>query len=222
MKRGVERRHRWWIAVLLLAALAVAPAALADKPVADTVYDGQYPATQANGSWGAIPVQFEVSGDGRQVREIVDLVTMCAPASRITLEPAAIRNGSFRSFTSLPDYQVEITGTFEADGKAKGEGILNTVDVTGAPCRVVGHWDAKALPKGTDLCPGISNTAPDVTVTDMTCHQAAEAYQAGLDDKANPDPNAFETPGFDCRSGKDDPVVRYVCTDGKKVFRIPG
>jgi hypothetical protein len=201
------------------------PVAVAHDPVAGTVYDGQFPASQANGNWSDVPVQFVVSSNGRVVSDIADAVAVCAPPPSVKIDAAVVHHGEFESHTDLSDYHVTISGRFESGGRASGTGVLFTSDVTGQPCRIEGHWTASALPAGTRLCPSIpTHTVTSVTVTGMTCAEAAAAYQAGIDmASAVPNPTGletFQTPGFTCAQ-QGDPTVKTLCRAGKRIFRLP-
>ena len=185
--------------------------------VTGTVYDGVYADTQ--NSWSAVQVQFEVT-PGDRIINIAPAVAFCAPTQSFPLAGADVRNDKFISYTSpAPHYSVTITGTFESDGKAKGTGTLRAETIQDQPCTEEADWTAAALPKGTELCFSVD---PDflvkTTVTNMTCGEAFVAVAHGSTGSGGLD---FSTPGWDCTSGTHDPVARYVCTQGAKIFRLP-
>ncbi len=207
---------------LVFAAMAVAAANNANV-VKNTVYDGEYGESQND--WSRLQVQFEVTSGG-EVTNMAGAVAICAPTPPVALARAKIKRDEFTSRTSLgSDFHVTITGQFEKHAHAKGTGTLRTSTILGDPCVETGHWTAKALPQGTELCPKVD---PDfvvkTSVTNMSCAKAALAYAAGLREaqKNGSNPNApFESPGYVCNAPDDDPVPQTICTRGKEVFRLP-
>ena len=211
------------VAAALLPLALIGPAAGVAVPhgdaflVTDTVYDGAYPDTQ--NSWSAVQVQFEVTR-GDRITNIAPAAAFCAPTESFPLADADVRNDKFSSYTSpAPHYSVTITGTFESDGKAKGTGALRAETIQDQPCTEEADWTADALPKGTELCFSVD---PDflvkTTVTNMTCGEAFVAVAHGSSSAGG---GAFSTPGWECTSNTHDPVARYVCTQGAKIFRLP-
>ena len=215
------------IAVAVMAVLFplsfVGPAAWAEAPHGDTylvtgtVYDGAYPVTQ--NAWSAVGVQFAVT-PGDRVVNIAPAAAFCAPTQSFPLAGADVRDDTFSSYTSpAPHYSVTMTGIFERDGKAKGTGALRAETIQDQPCTEEADWTADALPKGTELCfsvePGLLF---HTTVTNMTC---GEAYVAWNEGSTSSNGISFSTPGWDCGSGSHDPVVRNICTQGDKTFRLP-
>lgn len=171
-----------------------------------------------------VQVQFAVSA-GDQVTEIAPAAAFCAPPGQFKYPSTKIENDAFTEEAALPgDFHVTITGHFEKGGHAKGEGVLRSVTIEGEPCREVGHWKAKALPKGTRLCPAVEpDLVVDATATRMTCAKAKLAYNADVREaNKNMDPNApFDSPGYTCTQPSDDPDVRTLCTRGAETFRLP-
>ena len=211
------------VTAMLLPLFSVGAAASAEAPhgdtylVTDTVYDGAYPVTQ--NAWSAVAVQFAVT-TGDRVVNIAPAAAFCAPTQSFPLAGADVRDDTFSSYTSpAPHYSVTMTGTFERDGKAKGTGTLRAETIEGQPCTEEADWTADALPKGTELCfsvePGLLF---HTTVTNMTC---GEAYVAWNEGSTSSNGISFSTPGWDCSSDTHDPVVRNICTQGAKTFRLP-
>lgn len=112
-----------------------------------------------------------------------------------------------------------MTGAFEREGKAQGTGTLRAETIEGQPCTEEARWTADALPKGTNLCFSVD---PDLlvhtSVTNMTC---GDAYVAWNEGSAGSSGTNFSTSGWDCSSDPHDPVVRTICTQGDKTFRLP-
>jgi hypothetical protein len=222
---AVPPRSRIPIVVMatLLPLAAVGPVAWAQAPhgdtylVADTVYDGAYAVTQ--NTWSTVQVQFAVT-PGDRVVNIAPAVAFCAPTESFPLAGADVRGDTFSSYTSpFPHYSVTMIGTLERDGKAKGTGALHAETIQGQPCTEEAHWTADALPKGTGLCFSVDPGLPvHTTVTNMTC---GEAYRAWNEGSASSAATGFSASGWDCSSDPHDPVVRTICTQGDKTFRLP-
>lgn len=190
--------------------------------VSDTVYDGSYP-TDLQNAWAAVQVQFHVT-PGDRVNDIAHAYAFCEPTENMALRGADVHADKFTSETTVPGAHltVRMTGVFEAAGKAKGTGVLESETILGQPCREEAHWTGHALPKGTEMCFTVD---PDenvkATVTDMTCGDAAVALQEGLDGEMGNPSARFAPPGWDCTSGGDDVDVKTLCKRGKEIFRLP-
>ncbi len=236
VRRGV--RTRSWLALVTTLVVGVmgcwsatAMAAKQSKPknrdvVTDTVYDGEFADSQ--NAWSAVQVQFAVTS-ADEVNYDSTAVAFCGPPGQFTFPKAKIKNDAFSAIFAVSPhnggepFRVTIDGQFESGGKAKGTGVLVTDTILGQPCRETDHWTAKALPKGTKLCPGVGpETVVEASVTNMTCEQAAVAYRAGVRHTKQAGPSApFEIPGYDCRRPGDDPVPALECTRGDETLRLP-